>query len=96
MTKVVVDINHVAQLSQLALNPAQTPTLTQQLSATLKTISLLDQINTSGIEPTSQVTGLTNVTREDTVDSTRMLTQNQALSNAKQTYNGYFVVPAIL
>lgn len=96
MTKVVVDINHVASLSQLALDPTQIPALTRQLSATLKTISLLDQINTSGIEPTSQVTGLTNVTREDTVDSTRMLTQNQALSNAKQTYNGYFVVPAIL
>ena len=96
MAKTTIDINHLSKLSQLHLDPTQTPTLTQQLQDTLKTISSLDKINTPGAEPTSQVTGLTNITRPDVIEPNRILSLDQALSNAKKTHNGYFVVPAIL
>ena len=71
-------------------------TLEKGFEQTLKVIDQLNELDTSQVKPTSQVTGLTNVWREDKVDKSRMLTQKQALSNAKKTHKGYFVVPAVI
>lgn len=38
-----------------------------QLSAIFEYVDLLNEVDTEGVEPTSQVTGLENVTREDEV-----------------------------
>ncbi|MBI3559237.1 Asp-tRNA(Asn)/Glu-tRNA(Gln) amidotransferase subunit GatC [Candidatus Gottesmanbacteria bacterium] len=62
----------------------------------MEIVSKLQKIETKNVVPTSQVTGLTNVFREDVIETDRILTQSEALSNAKKTHNGYFVVPKIL
>jgi Asp-tRNA(Asn)/Glu-tRNA(Gln) amidotransferase C subunit len=49
----------------------------------------VDIINTT---PTSQVTGLTDVVREDAITTLSTLTQEAALSGTEKTDNGYFVV----
>ena len=59
-------------------------------------VSELQSVNVEGVEPTFQVTGLENVMRDDVVDEKRMFTQEQALANAKQTHDGYFVVPQVI
>ena len=43
-----------------------------------------------------QTTGLTDVLREDSVNETLTLRNEEALSGASKTHNGFFVVPAIL
>ncbi|MGB0389765.1 MAG: Asp-tRNA(Asn)/Glu-tRNA(Gln) amidotransferase subunit GatC, partial [Ardenticatenaceae bacterium] len=54
----------------------------------------LQELDTSGIPPTAQVTGLTGVMREDVVAPS--LTQEQVLSNAAAAQDGFVVVPAVL
>lgn len=89
-----IDVAHVAKLANLPLKPEEKDKFEKQLSSIIKYIEKLNEVNTSKIEPTSQVTGLENVTRED--EATPSLTQEEALSNTKSQHNGFFKVPAIL
>jgi aspartyl-tRNA(Asn)/glutamyl-tRNA(Gln) amidotransferase subunit C len=90
------DVKHVAKLAQLVLTADEEKRFAAQLTSILEFISKLQQIPTKNVEPTSQVTGLTNVFREDEIDGSRMLSQEEALANAKETHNGFFKVRAIL
>jgi aspartyl-tRNA(Asn)/glutamyl-tRNA(Gln) amidotransferase subunit C len=94
MSLMKIDVSHVAKLANLPLTDEEKKIFAKQLDETLEHIASLNKIDTKGIEPTSQVTGLENVTREDTV--TPSLTQDEALQNAKDTYKGYIEVPAII
>lgn len=95
-TKDTLDIAHIAKLSSLHISDAEAKKLQKQLESTLETISELNQVDTKSVEPTSQVTGLTNVFRNDEIDTERMFSQEEALANGKQTHNGYFVVGAVI
>lgn len=88
------DVNHVAKLANLTLTDEEKKKFETQLEETVEYIKGLDEVDTKDLEPTSQVTGLENVTREDEVKPS--LTQAQALSNAKSTHNGFFKVKGIL
>ncbi|MBI5620037.1 Asp-tRNA(Asn)/Glu-tRNA(Gln) amidotransferase GatCAB subunit C, partial [Candidatus Gottesmanbacteria bacterium] len=55
----------------------------------------IQTLDTSNVPETSQVTGSENVFRDDEVDAGRILTQEEALSNAKRTHNGFFVVKSV-
>lgn len=89
------DIKHLAQLANLELSDQELEKLSPQFSSILDLVSKIKKLNTANVPETSQVTGLENVLREDVVDESRILTQAEALSNAKNTQNGYFVVDAI-
>ena len=93
-SKMKIDVAHVAKLANLPLSEAEKKKFEKQLGETLEYVSQLNEIDTKGVEPTSQVTGLENVTREDEVKPS--LTQEEVLKNAKSTHNGFFKVPAIL
>ena len=90
------DVKHVARLAKLKLTPTEEKKLAPQLSAILDYVSQLAKVPTKNVPPTSQVTGLINVYREDEVNTSRMLTQEEALANAPATYNGFVKVKAIL
>lgn len=90
------DVGHIARLANLAIGADEYECFASQLTAILAFVSKLQEISTNNVAPTAQVTGLANVYREDVIDESRMLTQEHALSNAKKTHNGYFVVPAVL
>lgn len=89
-----IDVTHVAKLANLPLTGEEKKKFDKQLSETLDYVAQLEEIDTKGIEPTSQVTGLENITRED--KSSKSLSQEEALQNTKQKHNGLFKVPAIL
>ncbi|MBI3889080.1 Asp-tRNA(Asn)/Glu-tRNA(Gln) amidotransferase subunit GatC [Candidatus Saccharibacteria bacterium] len=61
------DVQHLAQLSSLQLDDAETDSLQQDLENILKYVEQLSNLDTDGVEPTYQVTGLSNVWRDDTV-----------------------------
>lgn len=86
-------VKHIASLAKLNLSEKDLARFQKDLSAILDLVNKLQEVDTSGVEPTSQVTGLTNVFREDVLTSS--LSQKDALSNAQTTHKGYFVVPAI-
>lgn len=89
------DIQHIASLANLLIDARRYKLYASQLSTILAFVSKLQKIPTNNLEPTAQVTELTNVYREDVVDESRMLTQKEALRNARKTHKGYFVVPAL-
>lgn len=88
-------IKHVAKLANIPVSEKESSNLAQAFQETLKVVDELKQVDVENVEPTHQVTGLTNVTRPDKVIPQQMLSQKQALANAKNTYEGYIVVPRI-
>ena len=89
-------VEHVARLADLPLKASEIEKLRLQLSEIVSYFADLNKVDTSGIEPTHQTTGLRDITRPDEVSFDNHLTQKQALSGSKKTYKGYFVVPTIL
>jgi aspartyl-tRNA(Asn)/glutamyl-tRNA(Gln) amidotransferase subunit C len=89
-----IDIKHIAKLANLPLLSSEADRLEKQLEETLSYVEELNSVDTKNIEPTSQVTGLENVTRDDVTKPS--LTQDQALSNTTSKHNGFFKVKAIL
>lgn len=88
-----IHVDHVAKLANLPLTPVEIKKFDTQLSEVLTYIEKLNQVNTEHIEPTSQVTGLENVLRDDEASSS--LPQKLALSNAKTKHNNLFQVKGI-
>ena len=87
------EVLHVAKLAKLDLSEAEIEKFTPQHSKIIDYIGELSEVDTNGVEPTSQTTGLENVFRDDEVHESS-LDQTSALSGTDNTYNGFFKVPA--
>lgn len=87
------NITAVAHLARLTLTPDDEKRLPGQMAETLSSVDVLNEMPTNDLSPTSQVTGLTNITREDMVEPS--LSPEEALANAARTHNGFFVVPYV-
>jgi aspartyl-tRNA(Asn)/glutamyl-tRNA(Gln) amidotransferase subunit C len=90
------DILHVAKLAKLEINEAEIEKYTSQLSSVVNYFSELNEIDTKDVEPTSQTTGLENVTRTDVVVGENVFSGDQAISGSDKIHNGYFIVDAVL
>ncbi len=62
------DVLHIAKLAKLKLSDEEVKKFGSQLSGVLEYFEQLSEVDTDNVEPTSQVTGLENVTREDEVE----------------------------
>lgn len=90
-----IDVKRIAQLANLTLTPSEEKEFDEQLSNILSYIEQLNKVYTENVEPTAQVTGLKNVTRNDKFTDD-MLSQDEALSGTKKTHNGLFVVDKLV
>ncbi len=61
------EVRHIAKLTKLKLTEDEIKKFTNQLSGVLDFFGQLQEVNTENIEETSQVTGLTNITRSDKI-----------------------------
>jgi aspartyl-tRNA(Asn)/glutamyl-tRNA(Gln) amidotransferase subunit C len=61
------DVLKLARLARLDLTDEEVEAYRKELSDVLQYVAQLDQVDTEGLQPTSQVTGLKNVMREDQV-----------------------------
>ncbi len=89
-----IDVAHIAKLANLPLKPEEKEKFEEQLSKILSYVEKLKEVNTKNVETTSQITRLENVSRDD--EPTLSLSQEEALSGAKNQHNGFFKVKAIL
>ncbi len=89
-------VKHIAQLANIPITEEESLKLASDFSETLQVVDRLKKIDTSKVAVTHQVTGFKNILREDVVKEEQSFTQEEALANAKQTYQGYFVVPYVL
>ena len=61
------DVLHLARLARISLSDDEVTEFSEELSAILQYVEQLSSVDVTGLEPTNQVTGLTNVMREDVV-----------------------------
>ncbi len=62
-------VRHIAKLARLQISDAEVETYAKELGSIFTFIEQLKAVDTSGIEPTAQVTGLRNVLRDDRLAS---------------------------
>lgn len=77
------DVLKLARLARLWLSDEEAEGFRRELSAILGYVRQLQEVNVDGLEPTVQVSGLTNVMREDTVLDYGM-NREDLLQNAPQ------------
>jgi aspartyl-tRNA(Asn)/glutamyl-tRNA(Gln) amidotransferase subunit C len=61
------DVLRLADLARIHVTDAEVDEFSDELSPILEYVEQLNDIDVDGLSPTNQVTGLTNVTRPDTV-----------------------------
>jgi aspartyl-tRNA(Asn)/glutamyl-tRNA(Gln) amidotransferase subunit C len=61
------DVLKLAQLARLDLTDAEVEEFSEELSEILQYVEKLGSADVKGFDPTNQVTGLVNVTREDEI-----------------------------
>lgn len=88
------DIQHLASLSSLALADGEVDGLRQDLENIIGYIEQLGELDTSGVEPTYQVTDLQNVWREDEVRPG--VSREALLELAPEQANHQVKVPQVL
>ena len=59
------EVKHIAKLARLELTDEEVDKFAGQLSELLSSFKMLEEIDTSDVEPIAQITGLKNVTFED-------------------------------
>lgn len=89
------DVRYVASLAKIAVSDDEVASLTKELAVILDYVKQLDVVDTAGLEPTYQVTGLTNVTRADELIN-YAVTRDGLLANTPRTRDGYIEVPKVL
>jgi aspartyl-tRNA(Asn)/glutamyl-tRNA(Gln) amidotransferase subunit C len=89
------DVLYVASLSSLQLTQDETTTLQRELNTILEYVKLLDAVQVEGVEPTYQTTGLTNVSRGDTLIDYG-LDRKALLANTTHQQDGHIKVPKVL
>lgn len=89
------DVRHLAQLSSLQMSDAEVESLRADIEKIINYINQLDELDTDGVEPTYQVTGLQNVWRDDEIiDSS--VSRQQLLALASEQSDNCVKVPKVL
>lgn len=89
------DVRHLAQLSSLQISDAEIESLRADIEKIINYINQLDELDTDGVEPTYQVTGLQNVWRDDEIiDSS--VSRQQLLALAAEQSDNCVKVPKVL
>lgn len=89
------EIEKLAKLARVGLTETETESLAKEMSAILDYVKQLDEVDVSGVEPTSQVTGLSGISRADEVVPSD-ISRDELLSNAACTENGFLKVKSVL
>ena len=95
MTKITSqDVRKVAKLARLEISESDVELFTSQLEKILAYVAQLEQVETSGIEPTTRAVEVVNVVREDDVYTAKI--REDLLDQAPQREGSFFRVPKIL
>ena len=88
------DVKKVALLSRLELTDEEIEQQIGPLNDLLKQFEVLQQLDVTGVDPTSHSIPVVNVLRADEVRPS--LSREEVLSNAPEARDGCFVVPRVI
>jgi aspartyl-tRNA(Asn)/glutamyl-tRNA(Gln) amidotransferase subunit C len=89
------DVHHLAQLSSLQMSDEETESLRVDLDSIIGYIEQLSELDTTGVEPTYQVTDLQNAWRDDVIN-TYGVDHETLLSRAPEVDAQQIKVPKVL
>lgn len=96
MSKITIeDSRHLAALSNLDLSDEELEEMRGYIENVLGYVESLDELDTDGVEPTYQVTGLENIWRQDKVLNT-LVGRDELIKLAPESMNGQVKVPKVL
>ena len=96
MTQISRDVVlHLAQLSSLELADIEIDGLATDIGNILGYVEQLNSLDTSGVEPTYQVTGLSSIWRDDEVINYGV-TREELLARSKEVIDFQVKVPKVL
>ena len=90
----IKDVEHIAKLSRLELSDSEKEKFAEQLSDILSYVSQLNEVDTAGVEPTAQVTGLANIMSEDKIEESGV-NYKDIEQNAPEVEGGAYKVPGV-
>ena len=85
------DVEKVARLSRIAVEPERIDELSKELNGILDWIDLLNEVDIEGVEPMTSVVATDLPMREDVVTDGGKV--DEVLANAPKSTAGFFVVP---
>ena len=88
------EIKHIALLARLGISEDEVAKFRGQISNILENFEILQEVDTSDVQPTSQVTGLRNIVKKD--EAIPSLSQREIMANAPQEEDGFFKIRAVL
>tara|TARA_B100001142_G_scaffold330394_1_gene399182 strand:+ start:21675 stop:21962 length:288 start_codon:yes stop_codon:yes gene_type:complete len=88
------DIEYVAKLARISIDQNDLNDFADDLSVCLDYFALINEIDTSNVNPTSQSNNLTNVMREDEVKDNMQI--DEVLSNAPEHIDGFIKIPKVI
>ena len=96
MSKLSIDeIKNVAKLARISLSDKELDKMSVEASSILEFVETIQNTNTDGVIATSQVTGLTDVWRDDEVRKSKVAPKD-LLAGAPDTQDGYIKVRKVL
>ncbi len=87
-------VQYIAELSRLHIEEAETHKFTRNLEDILRYVEQLNELDVSGVKPTSHVLEVENVFREDKVLPS--LQPDEAMSFAIEHHEGHYKVPKVI
>lgn len=90
------EVKHIAQLARIELTPDESQRFARELSDVLGYVEQLQEVDTEGVEPITQVTGLKNVLRDDVAVPCPPETKEIMAKNYPDSQDGYIRVKQIL
>ena len=94
MSLTTTDVQKIARLARLAMNPAEIEAARTQLSGIFELIAEMQAVDTSGIAPMSHAQDLSQQLRPDVVTESNQREAFQAI--APQVEAGLYLVPQVL
>ncbi|MDN5601266.1 MAG: Asp-tRNA(Asn)/Glu-tRNA(Gln) amidotransferase subunit GatC [Brachybacterium sp.] len=88
------DVARLADLARIQLTEEEIDRFAGEFDSIMDAVASVSEVASEDVPATSHPIALTNVFREDVVETT--LTQEQALAGAPEAQDGRFAVPQIL
>lgn len=88
------EVKRIADLARLAITEEEVEMFKEHLDSISSYANQLNEVDTSGVEPTTHVLDLKNIMRKD--EPKQWTTQEEVLKNAPDHKDGHFRVPSIL
>jgi aspartyl-tRNA(Asn)/glutamyl-tRNA(Gln) amidotransferase subunit C len=88
------EVEHIGWLCRIRLTEEGAEEFASEMSTVLDYFGQLDEVDTSGVEPTYHVADVLNVFRDD--EPAASLPQEDVLGNPEESKDGYIRAPRIM